>query len=386
MRYDAIVVGGGPAGASTAYHLSKKGLKVLLVEKERLPRFKLCAGCLSARALKLLPEGYEKLLINRIRVGRLGYRGLEEYKLEAGKEIAYIVDRRDFDHFLVEKALEAGADLLQASFLGFEKEGQGYRVYTSSGSVLSDFIVGADGANSKTADILGFGKRRAFKSLEFFTEGDLKEEVLIEIGWVSRGYLWVFPHGDGISVGIATTGKEDLLKILREYSNKKGIKFIHPKGWHIPFPEGDLRLGRDRVLLVGDSASMTDPLLGEGIYYALWAGRLASEAIVKSPQEPLKAYRELLRPLKEELLSAGKIAKLAYRFQYVAYKMGRDYALKNFYRVLLGEKSYGELYLKGLFEFLKHLTIESFKSILNPHEGRNSRGIFSRKFGLGRNG
>lgn len=66
--------------------------------------------------------------------------------------------------------------------------------------------------------------------------------------------------------------------------------------------------------------------------------------------------------------------------------MGRDYALKNFYRVLLGEKSYGELYLKGLFEFLKHLTIESFKSILNPHEGRNSRGIFSRKFGLGRNG
>ncbi|MDM7266203.1 MAG: hypothetical protein P3W89_000955 [Aquificaceae bacterium] len=56
--------------------------------------------------------------------------------------------------------------------------------------------------------------------------------MLIEIGWVSRGYLWVFPHGDGISVGIATTGKEDLLKILREYSNKKGIKFIHPRLAH----------------------------------------------------------------------------------------------------------------------------------------------------------
>jgi len=76
LRYDAVVIGGGPAGASTAYHLSKKGLKVLLVEKERLPRFKLCAGCLSARTLRLLPEGYERLLINRVRAGRLGYSWL----------------------------------------------------------------------------------------------------------------------------------------------------------------------------------------------------------------------------------------------------------------------------------------------------------------------
>jgi len=295
------------------------------------------------------------------------------------------VDRRDFDHFLVNKALEAGADLLQAHFWGFEKQGQSYKVYTSSGNILSDFIVGADGAHSKTAEILGFKKGKVFKSLEFFTEGDLKEEVLIEIGWVSRGYLWVFPHGDGISVDIATTGKEDLLKILKEYSNKKGIKFIHPKGWHIPFPEKELQLGKDRVLLVGDSASMTDPLLGEGIYYALWAGRLASEAIIKNPHDPLKAYGGLLKPLKEELLNAGKIAKLAYRFQYVAYKMGKDYALKNFYRVLLGERSYGELYLKGFIEFLKHLTIEGLRNILNPHEGRNSRGILGYRFGLGRN-
>lgn len=384
MRYNAIVIGGGPAGASTAYHLSKAGLKVLLVEKEKLPRLKLCAGCLSARTLRLLPEGYEKLLINKIRAGRLSYRGLEEYRLEADKEIAYIVDRRDFDFFLVEKALEAGIDLLQASFIGFERQGQSYRVYTSLGSFLAEFIVGADGAYSRTAELLGFKERRAFKSLEFFTEGDLKDEVLIEIGWVSRGYLWVFPHGGGISVGIATAGKEDLLKILKEYSNKKGIKFIHPKGWHIPFPEKDLRLGKGRILLVGDSASMTDPLLGEGIYYALWAGRLASEAIVKSSQNPLKAYRELLKPLKEELFNAGKIASLAYRFQYMAYKMGKEYALKSFYKVLLGERSYRKLYLKGWFEFLKHLTIEGLRSILNPYEGRSYRGVFGHGLGLGR--
>lgn len=368
MKYDAIVIGGGPAGSSTSYHLSKAGLRVLLVEKEPLPRFKLCAGCLSARALKLLPKGYESLLLNKIRAGRLGYRGVEDYRLETKEEIAYIVDRKDFDFFLVNEALKAGTELIQGEFLSFEEEKGGYKVYTSKGVFRSNFLIGADGAHSRVAKLIGFKGKSLFKSLEFFTEGDLKEEVLIEIGWVSRGYLWVFPHGDGISVGIATTGKEDLLKILKDYSSLKGIKYKHPKGWHIPFPQKELHLGRERVMLVGDSASMTDPLLGEGIFYALWAGQALSKSIIQNPSQPIKVYKKLIKPIQEELLKANKIASLAYSFQYVAYNMGKDYALKNFYKVLLGEKSYKELYWKGWVSFLKHLTLLQLKSILKKHE------------------
>ncbi|MFN7064726.1 MAG: geranylgeranyl reductase family protein [Aquificaceae bacterium] len=375
MKYDVLVVGGGPAGASASYHLSRKGFKVALLEKEKLPRFKLCAGCISARTLKLIPEGYEGLILNRIRAGSLGFRGLKEYRVPADREIAYIVDRKDFDYFLVKRALEAGAELLQAEFIGFEKEGNTYKVYTSKGYLRGDFLIGADGAHSRIAGLLGL-RPKGFKSLEFFTDGN-GEEVLIEIGWVRRGYLWVFPHGDGISVGIVTTGEEDLLSILKEYSTLKGIKYTHPKGWHIPFPEGEIFLGRERVLLVGDSAGMTDPLLGEGIYYALWAGKLLSEALRKSPSEPIRAYRRHLSPLIKELKRAKGIADIAYKFQPIAYRMGEDYALKNFYRLLLGESSYQELYWKGWLSFLKHLTMEGLKAIIKRHEGGGIRGPFS---------
>ncbi len=375
MLYDAIVIGGGPAGASTAYHLSKSGLRVLIVEKEKLPRFKLCAGCLSARTLRLLPEGYKGLILNTISSGKLGYRGLQEYEVEANREVAYIVDRSEFDHFLVQKALEVGAELLIGEFMGFEKEGNQYKVYTSRGNFYTDYLIGADGFHSKTAKLLGYKKRKFFRSLELFTEGSLRDKVLIEIGWVSRGYLWVFPHGDGVSLGIATTGRENLLEILRNYALSKNINFKHPKGWHIPFPEGkkDIQIGKERVLLAGDSANMTDPLLGEGIYYALWAGKILAKAIIQNPSEPTKAYELMLKPLAEELIYAGKIARLAYRFQSVAFKMGKDYALRNFYRVLTGDKTYKDIYWKGWLEFLKHLTRERIACILRRHEGSCGR-------------
>lgn len=373
MKFDVIVVGSGPAGSCSAYHLSKAGLKVLILEKEKIPRFKLCAGCISARTHRLLPEGYEKLILNTIKAGRLGFKGLEEARVDAGGDVAWIVDRRDFDHFLAMKALEAGAELIQAEFMGFEKNKAGYRVYTSSGTFDTDFLVGADGFYSKVAKLLGYRKKKFFRSLELFTKGNMKDEVLIEIGYVRRGYLWVFPHGDGISLGIASTYKEDLLRILKEYSSAKGIEFRNPKGWHIPFveKEEDLHIGKERVMLVGDSANMTDPLLGEGIYYALWGGSLIAKAILEKPEEPIKSYREKLKPLLQELIYAGKIAKLAYSFQSIAYRMGKDFALKSFYRLLTGESSYKDLYWNGLPSFLKHLTIKWLGGIMGFHEGDN---------------
>lgn len=363
MHYDLIVIGAGPAGSSTAYWSSKHGLRVLLIEKHNLPRFKLCAGCLSKRVEGLLPDGWESLVLNKIRVGRLGYKG-EEYAEAYSKEpVAYIVDRSSFDAFLANKAQEAGAELIDGcQFYHFEREGQGYRVFTSKGSFLCDFLVGADGFYSRVAKVLGYERKKFFRSLEFFTHDGIHEEVLIEIGMVKRGYLWVFPHGAGISVGVASTGKEDLLSLLKAYSDKKGIAYKHPKGWHIPFveKEEELHLGKDRVLLVGDSAGMADPLLGEGIYYALWAGKLLSQALLENPKSPLNTYSELTKPLREELIYAGKIARLAYSFQKIAYRMGKSFAIKSFYELLSGRKSYANIYRKGLFKFLVEFLKLSF--------------------------
>jgi geranylgeranyl reductase family protein len=346
MNFDAVVVGAGPGGAFSAYWLAKNGLKVLLLEKKRLPRFKLCGGCLSARVVSLLPEGWQGLIKAAIREGTLGYRGEESFSLPSEKPLAYIVDRAEFDYFLVQKAQQVGVELWQeCELLGFE-EGERIKVYTSKGEVEADFLIGADGFYSKTAYLLGYKKKKFFRSLEFQCLTNLKEGVRIDVGLVEKGYAWVFPT----NVGIASTGKENLLELLRDYSTKLGLK-VEGKvyGWHIPYLENkkDFHAGRGRILLVGDASNSVDPLLGEGIYYALWGAKNAVRAILNCPNNPVEEYFRLSKPMIEELVYAGRIAKIAYRFQRFSYNWGKKGALKAYYRLLRGEERYKKLFFKA---------------------------------------
>ncbi|MDQ7038612.1 MAG: geranylgeranyl reductase family protein [Aquificota bacterium] len=370
-RYDAVVVGGGPSGATCARILAEKGARVLIVERETLPRFKLCAGCLSARIDPLLPKGWKKLVLNSIRGGYLGFRGMSYREVSSNLPVAYIVDRSGFDHFLVKEAVASGSDLWEGTeFVRFEGEGP-LKVHTTKGTVLADFLIGADGFYSKVAKQTGFGKTRFFRSVEFWTEGEVTDKVVIDIGLVKRGYAWIFPKGELVSVGIASVGKDNLRKIIETYVagnpflKVRGVAGV--KGWMIPFTEhwGDLQLGRGRVMLVGDSASMVDPLLGEGIYYGVLGGKLLAESIIRNPSNALDLYtlkvRETIFP---ELLYAGKIARTAYRFQRTAHRVGEK-ALLRFLYLLSGVTSYGELYRKGLVGFLiSALNFENFLHII----------------------
>ena len=373
MRFDAVVVGGGPAGASTARFLAQKGVKVLLVEKEKLPRFKLCAGCLSARVVPLLPEGWESEVLNTVKGGLLGFRGIRFHRRRSPEAVAYIIDRASFDHFLVKRASEEGAQVWEGvEFLGFEEHGGVLLVRTSAGAVETDFLIGADGFYTKVGKQLGFRKRRFFRSVEFWTGGDLREEVVIDIGLVRRGYGWIFPKGDRVSVGLATAGRENPLEVLRDYvRNHPFLKtevVTGVKGWMIPFAtrREELHLGRGRVLLVGDAANMVDPLLGEGIYYGILGGRLLAEAIVQSPGRALEEYtRRVEENILQELCYAGKIAQLAYTFQGTAFRMGGGHALDRFLELLSGKRSYKDLYKKGLREFvISLLHFENFSHII----------------------
>jgi len=372
VRYDAVVVGGGPAGASCAKVLAEKGLKVLLLEKKKLPRFKLCAGCLSKRIETLLPKGWEKEVLNVIRGGMLGFRGREFVERKAGEDIAYIIDRGSFDYFLVKEAVSSGTDLWEGvEFLGFE---EGLKVKTSAGEIEADFLIGADGFYTKVGRVLGYKKEKEkfFRSVEFWTEGDLGDRVVIDAGVVGRGYGWIFPKGDKLSVGLALVGRENPLRKLEGYvkSHKllKDKRIEGVKGWMIPFAEKeeDLHLGRGRVLLLGDAANLVDPLLGEGIYYAVLSGHLAAKSIIENPDDPLREYTSQVRKhILPELIYAGRIAKLAYRFQRAAFSMGKGFALDRFFKLLQGELGYRDLYLRGLPEFFTSLLrFENFSHII----------------------
>ncbi|HID65710.1 MAG TPA: FAD-dependent oxidoreductase, partial [Aquificaceae bacterium] len=182
-RYDVLVVGAGPAGTAAAKYLSEKGLRVLIVERKNLPRFKLCGGALSARFSKYLPEDFRKKVLNTINRGILGFRG-EKHIFKEEYEVAYIIDRYDFDFFLLEKALNEGAQLWEGvGFIDFERKGGSFIAETTKGKVKVDFIIGADGFYSNVAKKLEYKKKKFYKSIEFTAEGEMDfDSVIIEIG------------------------------------------------------------------------------------------------------------------------------------------------------------------------------------------------------------
>jgi len=368
-EFDAVVVGAGPSGSSAAKYLSEKGLKVLLLERKKLPRFKLCGGALSSRFSNYLPDDFKKKVLNTINRGYLGFKG-ERHKVKDKEEVAYIIDRADFDKFLALKAVERGAQLREETeLLDFWEDKGKIILDTTKGKVSCDFLIGADGFHSKVSKILGFKKEKYYRSVELLAEGEMDfESVVIELGVVSRGYLWVFPKGDNLNVGVASTGKENLLRVVQDYlKNQKVVKIkktYKPKSWFIPFAESpsELHTGRGRVLLVGDAGNFVDPLLGEGIYYGYLSGLFAGESIIQKPQNPEKIYREKVKGMAREFTYAGKIAKLAYRFQKVAHRMGGGTSLERYMEFLKGNTTYEELYKKGWFDFIKNLLLTPLKS------------------------
>jgi len=363
VKYDAVVIGAGPAGSSCAAELANRGMRVLLLDKKRFPRQKLCGGCVSSRINPYLPKGWQVSILNPVKGAILGFKDIYE-KRKVDIPVAWTVDRSLFDTFLLREAERKGADVLEsAEFFFFEDNESFFKVITSAGVFKTDFLIGADGFYTKVGRQLGYRRRQYFRSVEVEGEGNLKEEVFIKIGVVSRGYFWIFPKRDKVNIGIATTGKEQLPEVLKEcVTNGSPFNLRRtgkPKSWPIPFStkREDIHLGKGKVVLVGDAAGLVDPLLGEGIYYAVRSGILAGKFIADGkPEEYRKA---VLKEIAPELIYAAKIANLAYRFQEIAFRMGKSYAIEQFFHLLSGRENFKSIYMKGLPLFFLYM-LESF--------------------------
>src|ERR1041384_5752747 len=110
-RYDAIVVGMGPAGATAAYELSRAGLAVLAIEKHTHPRYKVCGGGLTVRIEQLLDPAFKSVVEQTIFGIQFSYRGQDAVCIESPNPIAYLVMRDRFDHHLVQQARRVGTDI-----------------------------------------------------------------------------------------------------------------------------------------------------------------------------------------------------------------------------------------------------------------------------------
>jgi flavin-dependent dehydrogenase len=152
--FDALIVGAGPAGSTTAYRLAASGASVLLVDKARFPRDKPCGGGLTLRAARLLPFSVDPVVedvVDRFQL-RLGYRS--SFERVSDGPLCLMTQRRRLDDFLARKAEEAGAEFRHGVPVAFGGGG----VIVGAERIRARVIVGADGVNGATARAFGLGR------------------------------------------------------------------------------------------------------------------------------------------------------------------------------------------------------------------------------------
>jgi geranylgeranyl reductase family protein len=357
--YDVAVVGAGPAGAMAAYQCAQGGLDTILLEKASLPRRKVCGGGLSNKAVSVLPFPVEPAREQETLSGWVAYGAGRAVEVEIARP-GTMVCRETFDAYLAERAVAAGARLIERFDLqAVELDGAALTLVPTEGQkIQARTLVGADGVRSVV-------RRQCFPEAHPRTVAALEARVipapwaaermrnrcLFDFGALEAGYGWIFPKRDHFNVGVyrfrKTPGTRDLQAVLAAFL--AGNPFLREAevlditGALIPVSPCAGSLARGQVVLAGDAAGVGDPLYGEGIYYALKSGIEAAGAVVDylAGTRPLTAFDDRVKDLRRELSAAALMAALVYRFpRFTFERMVRSpYPCHLFSGVIAGEVS-----------------------------------------------
>ncbi|MEW5768247.1 MAG: geranylgeranyl reductase family protein [bacterium] len=370
-KYDCVVVGAGPAGATAAYELVRNGLEVILLEAERLPRNKTCGGCLSARVNRLLDFDLSEVAEDEIHQGRFTYKFHGGFEVNSDRPAAYMINRDKFDYDLVKRAIQRGAVVLDKRRVArIDIEKTDLKVWADNRAYQARIVIGADGTRGIVAKSVGIRKVKTDFGLTISTQfrpsaqqlAEHQGMVHLDFGVVRFGYGWIFPKGDHLSVGVASWREKgkllqasfDKIRAVaqKDHNPAKPQSFnatkITPGGTVLPRYH-KRKYGKEKVVLVGDAAGLVDPFLGEGIYYAIKSGQMAAQAVkesLKTNKSLQSVYEELLeRELLIELDAAATLAGRFYRHPFILYNLLRK--SKNLQNVcldlMLGEANYQEL-------------------------------------------
>jgi geranylgeranyl reductase family protein len=347
-RFDAIVVGAGPAGSTTAYRLARAGARVCLIDRARFPRDKPCGGGLTLRAVRELPFSVEPVIEERVDTLELGFRYSRRWSRRASEPLVLMTQRRRLDAFLAEQAASAGAEFRDgAKVTDVDRHGA---VTLNGERIRADVVVGADGANGITTRSLGLPAHEHGVALEGnVAYGDVSRRryagrAVVELDVVPGGYAWVFPKGDHVNVGVGGWQSEGprLRERLRELCGAFGIDEAAVRdlrGHRLPMRGAARRQVHGRVLLVGDAAGLVDPLSGDGMYEAFVSGRLAAETILADAG--LEPYAERFAATFAPLETVSWRAKLAFeRFPRLAFRLATtNLSWRLFQAVVRGEQA-----------------------------------------------
>jgi len=303
VAHDVIVVGGGPGGSTAAWRLARAGLRPLLLDAAVFPRVKICAGWVTPEALadaQVDPQKYP-LTIQAFSACRFEFDGART-ETRWRRPASYGILRREFDHYLLDRARAAGVDVREgARVTEVTQDAAGVRVVSPHGTFTAPLVIGAGGHRCPVAQALGQVSEQEEVVIAQESETRLTQERVESLGkwWEApelyvepdlKGYGWYFPKGDVLNVGVGCVSgpgadlprrRDALVSALRAAGRLPADLTIEPFRGHayVVRRRAPRKLAGDRFCLVGDAAGLARDLSGEGIGPAIKSGILAAEAV-----------------------------------------------------------------------------------------------------------
>jgi geranylgeranyl reductase family protein len=340
LRYDAIVVGAGPAGSTCAYRLASAGASVLLLDRARFPRDKPCGGGVTGRAARLLPFSIDPVVEDTVTSVRMRLRYGPWVERGEGEPLVLMTQRIRLDAYLLELATQAGAELRDGvKVTAAAARPDGVEVVAGGERLLAETVIGADGVNGVCARALELGGNQA---VGVALEGNVPHDQLgdgycgravLELGLVPGGYGWVFPKGDHANIGLGGWEREGprLREGLRALCAAHGVAaddLEGVRGYRLPLRSPRSTLARGRAAVVGDAAGLVDPVSGDGMFEAFLSARLAAETaldLLAARVEGLEPYGErLTRQLATHLWASWGVKAALDRFPRTTFRIARS--------------------------------------------------------------
>jgi len=369
--FDVVIIGGGLSGSSTALNLSKKGYSVLVLEKEIFQDYKPCAGGMASSMQKFLPLNIQDSVESKIKNVEFRWKASDNVIADlSGESPFWIIKREKLDQSLLNESLSNGVEIIRPVLVEkiIKKNDTWEITCNNKRKYISEFLVVADGSQSEWAGYFKLGPRKPkfanTISIRLKGLGEIpRNTVRFEFGFIKYGFAWAFPLKESLNIGLGTFINDSPLEnqalnnqVIRSFGfDEFSYKTFHKK---LRIWNGIHPINIDKVLVVGDAASLCDPFLAEGIRPSLISSFYASECIdqcLSGKLDNLNLYSKKINNYWGKSMVWGRrIAQVFYRFPRTGYQLGvkRKTAPKRIAQILSGEMSYEDIARRAIRRLL----------------------------------